>query len=530
MGFIEEWLEDVKAGKVPAYEPEKKEVEAVDKVDRWDRQDYNRIAKEMKDFRIARDQLCDVADTGSPLFSDTFHAFMKIDPQLKDEGRMRPSHLINRAVMDEILKFPEYERLRTWTEGDIIGSAAATIALEPDLETIYDRTKKQQEEAAALEKQMMEYAAAAGFKRDLDEMVEQWSQMDDFDPEAAAAAQQQAQDALDGMAQALCEAGQSLEEGIKDGVHSAAVGMRQTLGEAAEDAESTQNQARAWGMDPGELKRMDASERIQLAQRLNNPKFARIAELWGPMSREANTEQKRKIYHSFEEVYDISTGNDLNRVLPMEFANLRHPLLKRDFYRRFTEGKLLQYEMRGEEKVGKGGIIMCLDNSGSMSGDPEMWAKAVGLCALHIAREQKRSFYGIHFGSSYELQTFDFRNPQDIAVDRVMDYAEFFFGGGTDFMRPLTEALAILNEEYEEKGFVEGDIVFVTDGICSVTPDWLKDFKEKQAEMGFKVWGILIGSPYQRDGEPLKTICDGNVTTITDLLSGNEVRGMFRDL
>ena len=93
---------------------------------------------------------------------------------------------------------------------------------------------------------------------------------------------------------------------------------------------------------------------------------------------------------------------------------------------------------------------MAIDNSGSMSGEPEVWAKAVGLATAAIAREQKRSFYGIHFGSAYEMETFDFRDWDKVTVDQIIDYAEFFFGGGTDFMAPLSHALKLLQDEERE--------------------------------------------------------------------------------
>jgi uncharacterized protein with von Willebrand factor type A (vWA) domain len=182
--------------------------------------------------------------------------------------------------------------------------------------------------------------------------------------------------------------------------------------------------------------------------------------------------------------------------------------------------------MRGSEKVGKGGIVFCMDNSGSMAGLPEMWSKAVGLATLAIAKEQKRSFYGIHFGSAWELECFDFRRVEDMTLDRVLDFAEFFFGGGTDFMVPLTKAHSILLEEEADKGFIEGDIVFVTDGICAVRNDWLEHFQDEKARLGFRTWGILIGTTPRA---PLTDICD-TVVTLRDMVGPEPVRQMFRQM
>ena len=71
--------------------------------------------------------------------------------------------------------------------------------------------------------------------------------------------------------------------------------------------------------------------------------------------------------------------------------------------------------------------------------------------------------------------------------------------------------------------------MFVTDGICRVRPDWLEEFVSERERLKFRVWGILIGG-HSRKSEPLWSICDGSVVTIQDLLSGSEVREMFREL
>jgi len=246
------------------------------------------------------------------------------------------------------------------------------------------------------------------------------------------------------------------------------------------------------------------------------------------MQRLAFAEQMRKTVHARDEIYDLSLGNDLARVLPTEFLVVRHPLLKYDFLRKYFDAELLQYELRGQERVAKGGIIFCEDGSGSMAGQPEMWAKAVGLCMLHIAKSQNREFHGIHFGSPGQIKHFDFSDIKNITVDNVIEFAEVFFNGGTCFTTPLSKALDILKTEHAANGVVNGDIVFCTDGICGVDENWLREFKSQQEALGFRVFGIAIGCPY--NSEPLYTICDKRVITIQDMISGNDIREIFRDV
>jgi hypothetical protein len=75
-------------------------------------------------------------------------------------------------------------------------------------------------------------------------------------------------------------------------------------------------------------------------------------------------------------------------------------VLRKDFTRRFLDGQLLLYSLRGIEEKGRGPVIVCLDGSSSMMGDKEIWAKALTLTLLEIARRQRRLFRSICFSSA----------------------------------------------------------------------------------------------------------------------------------
>ena len=98
---------------------------------------------------------------------------------------------------------------------------------------------------------------------------------------------------------------------------------------------------------------------------------------------------------SSEELLEVEQGDALHRLLPHELLSLHHPVLRKDFYRRFLDQELIQYSLRGVEDKGKGPMIVCLDGSSSMSGDKEIWSKAVTLTLLEIARKQRRLFRSI---------------------------------------------------------------------------------------------------------------------------------------
>ncbi len=510
--------------------PQVTQGKSVVKHDRWDEEDANRLLEEMREFNAAEDRLSDFVSTGSHAFLDMFYALVKADPKLADKKVVRPSYLINRAVMDEAMALKEYEEMRLFTAGDEIGAAMADVTMEPELETLFDKLRKESELADAYEKMLQQMGALDQEIRTAEQMMNDLLENGDPNKEAenwqdrVGALQEQ----MDALAQQVQAAGEELENSLDGKSGQIRASMKAAFNTALGEAEQMDQLSTAWGLDPGTLTRMPPEQRLELARKLNNEKFRRIASLFGPMHRLAFAEQMRKTIHSRDEIYDVEIGNDLSRILPMELLSIRHPVLKRDFFRRFYEGQLLQYELRGEERLAKGAIIVCEDGSGSMAGEREIWAKAVGLTLLQIAKSQDRSFYGIHFGGPGMTRQFDFRDPRNVTIEGVIDYASTFFNGGTDFMTPLSQALDLLKAEHLAKGHVNGDIVFITDGQCGISDKWLEEFKLEQDRIGFRVYGVIIdGHP---DSEPLKSICDGRVLTIANFTDGSDLREIFRAL
>lgn len=510
--------------------------------DKWDREDYNSILKEMRELESAESELVDHVRTGSTAMEDQFFALMKSAPDLKDPKDVRPDHLINRAVMDEAMDLDEYNQLRLYSATDEVASGLACVAMEPELEILFDKLQKQQEQSQQLQQMMEQMEGLEGEASDAAGSAEEAltngdkSEAKDFQEQQARAEEQ-----MEKLRQEMEKLAAEIDAGVEETKPEIKEHMRDALKEAADQAENLDTCENAWGMDKGGLHRLPAEKRIELARKLNNDKFRRIAQLFGPMSRMALAEQTRKTTHAREEIYDIELGNNLNTALPTELIGLDDDIASLLFFIKYNEQQLLQYKMRGNEKIAKGGIIFCEDGSGSMSGDREVWAKAVGLSLLQIAKLQKRDFLGIHFGGPAEFKKFLFDHGKSEIqteykatketfsyLDGVIDFAECHFGGGTDFVTPLTLALEKLKEQHDRDGAVKGDIVFCTDGACGVPDQWLEDFKIEQEKLGFKVFGIIIGgSP---NSEPLRTICDGRVFTIDNLTNGDDVRDIFRGI
>lgn len=509
--------------------------------DRWDRQAFDKILKSQPEISSARKKLATniAGELGYDEGADAYWLLNKVNPELLEDGQIRPSRLLNKRVNEELVKLPEYGRVRRWTVGDPIASALSFEKMEPDIERLYDQMEEQMERQKEYEEALAEALAAQQQSLSAEEMLQQWMEdnKDEENPDqdekekleaAAAAAKERAEDASDAASDALSELEASIN-GMSSEIRDA---MAQALSKANEALETINNMSQAWGSEPGDLMRLPAAKRLELAKKLGTEKFRRMSQLIGPAIREAFAQQKRKIIYTPAEIVDLTLGDHIPRVIPSELVKVGIPELEDLFWKDLLERRLVEYEMRDTEKIARGGIIYIHDGSGSMNGDREIWAKAIGLAFLHVARKQKRSFYGIQFGSSREIRVDDFRDTRHLDPDKVIDFAEYFFGGGTDFMSPLRHAIEILKREHEEFGAIQSDIVFVTDGCAQVTDAFMKELKQIQAKLDVTIWGISIGvgGRDETQTEPLRTLCDGKVATLKTLLNATDIRDIFRGM
>ena len=285
----------------------------------------------------------------------------------------------------------------------------------------------------------------------------------------------------------------------------------------AQDLDDAAQEAEAWSLAIGGGYKSSPGRQIELGKHLaGNEKLRKLAQMVGRMKEHALALRRKIFERTNEEVFDVGMGSEVSRLLPHELMTLHHPILRKDFTRRFVDNELLLYALRGIEEKGKGPVVVCLDGSSSMAGDKEVWSKALTLTLLEIARRQRRRFRSICFSSAdTPLRVLDLnpRERYEVEMDKVMELAEYFPGGGTDFEKPLDAAVDCLRQSR----FKRGDIVFITDGECQVGADWAGRFRAEKDELGFSLFSILIDVGSNSLGT-LKEFSD-KITTVSRLTS-----------
>lgn len=455
-----------------------------------------RLTDEMLEFAPAfekmRRQLSISHGHSRDLVQDTLLSLWQSSPQHHGAHEMAPTARVNLLVSQALSISPDYKRLRQWTVHDKYAATMAAISLGDVLEDILDSLR---EEALLAEK--AEQARQEARQR-ADAFEQGIGSQEDL--EAAVAAAEAAEAQVD--AQAL----------DSDTVMALATAVE----EAAEEAGEQIALAESWGLDPGELRSMSFDERAAMMDRLSSDRLKKYADKIGRFRMWASAQQAKKARHGRDVVTSIELSNDLSRVLTSEYANLRHPVLRREFKRRMVSGQLLSRRMVGLEREGRGAIIALVDVSGTMSNklgdaDRDVWAKGCALALLDAAHRDGRAFVGSVFDAAVQ-GTWEFP-PGQRPLDDVIDFVSKFSGGGTSFEKPLTHAVELLAVEHNATGKSRGDIVLITDGEASVTPQFIDYLADRKQRLGFRVFGIAVGM--HEAPRSLAAVCDDIVHVLT---------------
>ena len=180
----------------------------------------------------------------------------------------------------------------------------------------------------------------------------------------------------------------------------------------------------------------------------------------------------------------LAMGSDLHRLVPTELAMYTDPQTEDVFLRRYTENSLMLYEREEKPRMGKGPFEICVDETGSMSGTKEEWAKALTFAMCQQAIREKRDFIGIAFGAKGQVRMVIKPTPREF-----MDwFMQNYHAAGTDFETPLENASKMIGEELPD-----ADVFFITDGEAQCSSEFLEWFAQEKRIKRFKVIGIQVG-------------------------------------
>lgn len=209
------------------------------------------------------------------------------------------------------------------------------------------------------------------------------------------------------------------------------------------------------------------------------------------------------------DVRGVTRSDDLARVLPSDAALLRHPVARRLFFARWAERSLATYQVEGvapqrmtetiaedveaDREVTRAGdragpIMLCVDTSGSMAGEPETIAKAIALEAMRIAHREGRRCVVWTFSGPGQVVMHELR-MDEAGIATLLAFLLASFHGGTDVGGAVEAACAKVAED----AWRRADLAIVTDGAFGVSQETLALVEDARERHGLRVRGLLVG-------------------------------------
>jgi uncharacterized protein with von Willebrand factor type A (vWA) domain len=455
--------------------------------DSYDRRTWNEIVADAP-------SLADLAETGErlvphfgALVQDLFFALFKMNPVFRKSGEVRLAAALNRTILEQIVPSAPFQALRSRTALEEDKAAIAAIVMsEHALEMVKSEqliNRSEMLDLWDLARQEQDLEARAEAVKAVNEIQEKEEGANESGEERDQATKKELAEMADAAERAakvsearLNQKSRQFETQLKGADQSALKRMQLKTGELAAEIDQAAEDSHDFSREFGQGGRVAAGARLELGRRLaRNKKLGELARMVGRFKQDARALKRKTLERGVAEAYDIELGSELGRLIPAELL----------------EGTVLQYRLRDDDQKGKGPMVVCIDVSSSMQGDKEMWSKAVALTLMDIARRQRRLFRAVMFSSGdVSLKVIDLNRERRYAPDlnKVVEMAEYFPGGGTDFETPIDAAVELLGE----KKLKRGDIVIITDGESRVSPDWLARLRERKAELDFSIFAVLV--------------------------------------
>ena len=203
-----------------------------------------------------------------------------------------------------------------------------------------------------------------------------------------------------------------------------------------------------------------------------------------------------KLDHSSgSDIEGITTSRQLDSLMPTELAFYADDQLSDIFWHRYMQGTLQSFRYRSNvakpthqlapkiSAKSKGPMIVCVDTSSSMNGEPMKIAQSILGRIVWMANRQHRRCYLIYYAE--RIKTIDLQ-----LSNWSFDELKISYDGGTDATQMLQEVFRLLNMD---ENYMAADVLWISDFIVpDVAPQLLAQLSDfRQSDTRF--YGYQIG-------------------------------------
>lgn len=217
----------------------------------------------------------------------------------------------------------------------------------------------------------------------------------------------------------------------------------------------------------------------------------------------------------------ITVGNDLSSLLPTELALLSEPATQSVFYKNYATRRLQVFASTSHDTKGKkhrdGPVIICMDTSGSMKGEPVLVAKALTMAICIIAQRNHRPVLVVRYSEGHEL--FRLHNIGEQKKD-VLEFLSVVGMGGNNedelFRWLFTDIMP------NERDYDAADVLCISDFGWTPVREESMELIENEKRKGMVFYGLNIAKDRHvylcdYDSQPAKII-SGRPESVCDSL------------
>ena len=217
----------------------------------------------------------------------------------------------------------------------------------------------------------------------------------------------------------------------------------------------------------------------------------RLALLIGRANEDVTETRGRFSVASKSDIKGITSGNDLSALLPSEVALLAEKATQDVFFRNFAEKRLQVFASASRssrpDDHNDGQVIICVDESSSMSGEPLEIAIRLAYAVTIIAKRRHRDVLIVAYSDSYKMMRVDSLGKNRCQLLEFLSNVSM----GRNDENAMFEWLFRDILPKEEK-FDTADILCVSDFGWTEIDRFVKGLIDEQKASGMKFYGLNI--------------------------------------
>lgn len=221
----------------------------------------------------------------------------------------------------------------------------------------------------------------------------------------------------------------------------------------------------------------------------------KLALLIGRAGEDVTETRGRFSVASKSDIEGITVGNNLSALLPSELVLLSEKATQDVFFMNFAEKRLQVFASASQasrpDKHKDGPVIICVDESSSMSGEPLQVAIQLAYAVTIIAKRRHMEVLIVAYSNSHKMMRVD-----SLGKDRseLLEFLSNVSMGGNN-ENAMFEWL-FQDIMPGEKKFDTADILCISDFGWVAIDDSVKRLIDEQKSSGMKFYGLNIGGAF----------------------------------